>query len=351
MVTRITEGMTRWSCGDLDGAGLSEYLDQIVDDTPRRNQRRYLSGSRPRSSRCSARRSTSTGCSGSPAARRARRGRSRPTATSSSCAAIRPVAPASPASMRTRSRRDARVPPRRAARSRRARRRRRHAARHRRTRDGTRRRARRSPAGSCATTSSPPPGTVLVDDLGRFLAGLHAIDPAEVPGASKLDDPSRSIWSAVPPARRSQPHVREDPRRGWSRTARRAPPTTLVHGDLRLGNVIVGPRRARGRDRLGARARRRSARGPRLAVREGVAFRRAARGGRARHHRRARRAPTKRRAADAVDRDALHWWLVAKTLHWGIGCMGQADVHLTGRGPLGGAGGRSGGGSPSRSGT
>ena len=34
MVTRITEGMTRWSCGDLAGAGLSEYLDQIVDDVP-----------------------------------------------------------------------------------------------------------------------------------------------------------------------------------------------------------------------------------------------------------------------------------------------------------------------------
>ena len=52
----------------------------------------------------------------------------------------------------------------------------------------------------------------------------------------------------------------------------------------------------------------------------------------------------------AVDRDALHWWLVAKTLTWGIGCMVQADFHLTG------ACARSswppsGGGSPSRSGT
>lgn len=34
MVTRITEGMTRWRFGDLQGAGLSEYLDQIIDDTP-----------------------------------------------------------------------------------------------------------------------------------------------------------------------------------------------------------------------------------------------------------------------------------------------------------------------------
>jgi hypothetical protein len=31
-VTRLTEGVTRWSCGDLHGAGMSEYLDQIIDD-------------------------------------------------------------------------------------------------------------------------------------------------------------------------------------------------------------------------------------------------------------------------------------------------------------------------------
>jgi hypothetical protein len=24
--------VTRWSCGDLQGAGMSEYLDQIIDD-------------------------------------------------------------------------------------------------------------------------------------------------------------------------------------------------------------------------------------------------------------------------------------------------------------------------------
>ncbi|HZP29001.1 MAG TPA: hypothetical protein VFC99_08615, partial [Acidimicrobiia bacterium] len=33
-VTRLTEGMTRWACGDRQGAGLSEYLDQVVDDRP-----------------------------------------------------------------------------------------------------------------------------------------------------------------------------------------------------------------------------------------------------------------------------------------------------------------------------
>ena len=34
MVTRITEGMTKWRYENLEGAGLSEYLDQVIDDTP-----------------------------------------------------------------------------------------------------------------------------------------------------------------------------------------------------------------------------------------------------------------------------------------------------------------------------
>jgi hypothetical protein len=34
MVTRITEGMTRWRYEGIEGAGLSEYLDQVIDGTP-----------------------------------------------------------------------------------------------------------------------------------------------------------------------------------------------------------------------------------------------------------------------------------------------------------------------------
>jgi hypothetical protein len=34
LVTRISEGMTEWSCNGKTGYGLSEYLDQIVDDRP-----------------------------------------------------------------------------------------------------------------------------------------------------------------------------------------------------------------------------------------------------------------------------------------------------------------------------
>lgn len=32
--TRITEGMTEYTCNGLTGYGLSEYLDQIVDGKP-----------------------------------------------------------------------------------------------------------------------------------------------------------------------------------------------------------------------------------------------------------------------------------------------------------------------------
>jgi aminoglycoside phosphotransferase (APT) family kinase protein len=33
----------------------------------------------------------------------------------------------------------------------------------------------------------------------------------------------------------------------------------------------------------------------------------------------------------AVDRDALHWWLVLGTLKWGIICRYQAERHLSGQ--------------------
>jgi hypothetical protein len=32
--TRITEGMTEYRCNGMTGLGMSEYLDQIVDDKP-----------------------------------------------------------------------------------------------------------------------------------------------------------------------------------------------------------------------------------------------------------------------------------------------------------------------------
>ena len=67
-----------------------------------------------------------------------------------------------------------------------------------------------------------------------------------------------------------------------------------------------------------------------MVVRQGVAVRRAARGRPASARSTSSSPPTKAAGGRPVDRDALHWWLVAKTLWWGIGCMGQAWAHLSG---------------------
>ena len=89
---------------------------------------------------------------------------------------------------------------------------------------------------------------------------------------------SRSIRSRTTPTildGLGQPHPVLELVRNW--LLDHQPPSerrTLVHGDFRLGNMIVGPARTGGGDRLGARPRRRPDGGPRLAVREGVAVRR-----------------------------------------------------------------------------
>jgi aminoglycoside phosphotransferase (APT) family kinase protein len=166
----------------------------------------------------------------------------------------------------------------------------------------------------------------LVGDLGRFLAGFHAIDPAEVPGVEDRDP--LGVWAR---------YERLDDRsatfeKAYAWLVDNQPPrsaTSLVHGDLRLGNVIVGPagleavidwelvhlgdpledlawlcvkawRFGGALDVAGLGT-----------IDELVAAYEDA-GGR------------------PVDRDALHWWLVNRTLTWGVGCMAQAAYHLSG---------------------
>lgn len=168
----------------------------------------------------------------------------------------------------------------------------------------------------------------LVGDLGRFLAGLHAIDPAELPDA-ETPDPLDSVWGKYGRLADRSPIF--DKAYAWL-VANRPPPSAdaLIHGDLRVGNVIVGPA---GLDavidwelvhvgdpledlawlclkawRFGEPLEV----GGLGTIDELVAAYETA-GGR------------------SVDRDALHWWLVEKTLSWGIGCMLQADFHLSGR--------------------
>ena len=169
---------------------------------------------------------------------------------------------------------------------------------------------------------------VLVGDLARFLAGLHALDPAEVPGL-EARDPLEDSKARYERGEDRSPVF--DKTRAWL-LDRRPPPTAdaVVHGDLRLGNVIVdehglaaaidwelvqlgdplqdlaylclkawrfgGPGEAAG---LGT-------------VDELLGAYEAASG-------------------RTVDRDAFHWWLVERTYHWGVGCIAQGDAHLSGR--------------------
>jgi aminoglycoside phosphotransferase (APT) family kinase protein len=168
---------------------------------------------------------------------------------------------------------------------------------------------------------------VLVGQLGEFLAGLHAIDPAEVPGAAEVDELAR-YWTSYGVVPDRSPTFEKA--QAWLEANR--PPrtaTTLVHGDLRMGNVIVdGDGLAAVIDwelvhvgdpvedlawlcvkawRFGAPLEV----GGVGTVDQLIAAYEGA-GGR------------------PVDRAAFHWWLVQKTLQWGIGCMGQAWAHLSG---------------------
>jgi aminoglycoside phosphotransferase (APT) family kinase protein len=168
---------------------------------------------------------------------------------------------------------------------------------------------------------------VLVDQLGHFLAGLHAIDPAQVPGATEVDELDRywTSYTAVPDRSPTFENTYE-----W--LAANRPPrtaTTLVHGDLRMGNLVVDahglgavidwelvhlgdpvedlawlcvkawrfgmPLEVGGVGTIDQL----------IAAYEGA-------------------------GGQVVDRDAFHWWHVQKTLQWGIGCMGQAWAHLSG---------------------
>ena len=169
---------------------------------------------------------------------------------------------------------------------------------------------------------------VLVGDLARFLAGLHAIDPGEVPGV-EAPDPVDPVW--VKYLRIDDRSTTFEQAHAWL-VAHRSPHSAdaLIHGDLRMGNVIVGPsglaavidwelvHRGDPLEDLAWLCLKAWRFGEPLevgglgTVDELVAAYEAA-GGR------------------PVDRAALHWWLVAKTLTWGIGCMLQADIHLTGR--------------------
>jgi aminoglycoside phosphotransferase (APT) family kinase protein len=170
--------------------------------------------------------------------------------------------------------------------------------------------------------------TVLAAQLGDFLAGLHAIDPREVPGIAAVDTLG-TYWARY----LEMDDVSPTFEKAYAWLDANRPPSTeqvVVHGDLRMGNVIVdGDGLAAAIDwelvhlgdpleDLGWLCVKAWRFGSPLPVGGVGTIDQLLEAYEARSNR-------------TVDRDALHWWLVMNTLKWGIGCMGQASVHLSGQ--------------------
>jgi aminoglycoside phosphotransferase (APT) family kinase protein len=169
--------------------------------------------------------------------------------------------------------------------------------------------------------------SVLAGMLGGFLGGLHAIDPAEVAGLPEVDS-VESYWQRYGTIEDTSATLEKAYE--WLQANR--PESTervIVHGDLRMGNVIVD------HDGLAAvidwelvhlgdplddlawlcvKAWRFGSPSPVGGVGSFDQLFDA----------------YEARSGRSVDREAFQWWLVMNTLKWGVGCMGQAAVHLTG---------------------
>jgi aminoglycoside phosphotransferase (APT) family kinase protein len=170
---------------------------------------------------------------------------------------------------------------------------------------------------------------VLAGQCGTALAGIHRIPPSTVPRLDHTDQVA-SLRLALDAS--GEPHPAFELGFRWldrHRPAARAGEPGVVHGDFRLGNLIVGPDGLRAvldwelahagdpLEDLGwlcVRAWRFGAE-PRVGgfgtVDDLVAAYEAA-------------------AGTTVDRDALFWWEVLGTLKWGIICVMQAHTHLSG---------------------
>lgn len=168
---------------------------------------------------------------------------------------------------------------------------------------------------------------VLAAQLGRAAAALHRVDPSTVPGLVAHDQVAtyRAVLDSF-----GEPHPAFELAFRWLEQHRPEPSgAAVVHGDFRLGNVIVGADGLRAvldwelahlgdpMEDLGwlcVRAWRFGAPGrvAGLADLEVLLDAYEEAGGR------------------PVDPEVVRWWEVLGTLKWGIMCIGQAHAHLSG---------------------
>jgi aminoglycoside phosphotransferase (APT) family kinase protein len=167
----------------------------------------------------------------------------------------------------------------------------------------------------------------LVTDFGRALARIHAIDTSTVSGLVHTDQVE--YYTGVLDDL-GQPHPVLELVRNWLVDHR--PPSehrSLVHGDFRLGNMIVGPDGLRAvidwelahlgdpMEDLGWLCVK--------AWRFGSAPPVAGLGGYDELF-----AAYEAAGGSAVDPAVVHWWEVLGTWKWAIMCIVQASVHLSG---------------------
>jgi len=168
---------------------------------------------------------------------------------------------------------------------------------------------------------------LLPGQLASALVGIHSIDPAAIPGIADVDQVERyrEVLDTV-----GEPHPAFELAFKWLADDRPPPSErAVVHGDFRLGNVIVAHDGLQAvldwelvhlgdpMEDLGwlcVKAWRFGHRQPvaGLAEYERLFDAYEAAGG----------AP--------VDADVVRWWEVLGTLKWGIMCIMQANAHLTG---------------------
>jgi aminoglycoside phosphotransferase (APT) family kinase protein len=169
--------------------------------------------------------------------------------------------------------------------------------------------------------------TRLASDLGTALAKIHALDPSELDGLEATDQLAH-YTEALDTL--GEPHPVLELVRNWLIDTRPVSQrTTVVHGDFRLGNVIVGTDGLRAvidwelahlgdpMEDLGwlcVKAWRFGGRAPVAGLGDYDELFTAyeAAGG------------------QSVDPVVVHWWEVLGTWKWAIMCVLQASVHLSG---------------------
>jgi aminoglycoside phosphotransferase (APT) family kinase protein len=167
----------------------------------------------------------------------------------------------------------------------------------------------------------------LAAQCGQALARVHAIPPDAVPGLAGEDQVAqfRSILDGM-----GQPHPAFELAFRWlSRNRPAATRRTVVHGDFRNGNLIVGPDGLRAvldwelahlgdpMEDLGWLCVK--------AWRFGVDRPVGGFGGREDLF-----AAYAEASGTPVDAEVVHWWEVLGTLKWGVMCIAQAFTHLSG---------------------